>query len=467
MGYTIVASKKTVDGRRIFLGKAENGGQVLLEALNLAISGHEAALLRDLRKAIQALPPPQDRPGRVGKIVMYQELLRIEGDFYLQLPYDERIWTNWENNGVYGLSPRKVVAAAETMLSALGELEYQGGIDFVGFSPQDLVLLGPEEWAVFDPRVRALLVSYRIEDRSRRHFFPPEVIKGGRWAENSYIYTIGLTLYLLGTGVFPYSLDGEEKTIAAIIREKPLDPRYYRPEISDSFSSFILATLNKEPGERLDMTRALDIIGRIKKEGGRATPEEEARLREEAEDKLRRAEQKRRVYWWWQRMKLPALIGAIVLVFLFATTRGGQEIITPQTTPEEVVRYFYEAISELDDMKLQETLAKEAKRNGAKEFDNLVVNWNVLHKMRFAYEGIKIPTLIVDSLKLTKQPAVAAENPVFFGEYTLKILEGPDHYLLQDRKDRIVLGRVKDEWRIISLESQVVAEGEEAVTREP
>jgi hypothetical protein len=285
--------------------------------------------------------------------------------------------------------------------------------------------------------------------------------------ESSNIYTIGLTLYLLGTGVFPYPLDGEEKTITAIIREKPLDPRYYRPEISESLSCFILATLNKKPGERFDLTRALEIIGRIKEEGGRATPEEEARLREEAEAKLRQVEQKRRAYWWWQRMKLPVLVGAVVLVFLFAATRGGQEIITPQTTPEEVVRYFYEAISELDDSKLQETLAKEAKQAGAKEFDNLVVNLSVLHKMRFAYEGIKIPTLIVDSLKLTKQPAVAAENPVFFGEYTLKILEGPDHYLLQDRKDRIVLGRVKNEWRIISMESRVVAEGKEAITREP
>lgn len=467
MGYTIIASKKSVDGRQIFLGKAENGDQALLEALNLAISGHEVALLRELRKAIQALPPPQAAPGRVGRIVMYQELLKIEGDFYLRLPYDERIWTNWENNGVYGLSPQKVVAAAETMLGALDELEYQGGLDYVGFSPQDLVLLGPEEWVVFDPRVRALLVSYRIEDKSRRHFFPPEVIKGGGWVESSNIYTIGLTLYLLGTGVFPYPLDGEEKTITAIIREKPLDPRYYRPEISESLSCFILATLNKKPGERFDLTRALEIIGRIKEEGGRATPEEEARLREEAEAKLRQVEQKRRAYWWWQRMKLPVLVGAVVLVFLFAATRGGQEIITPQTTPEEVVRYFYEAISELDDSKLQETLAKEAKQAGAKEFDNLVVNLSVLHKMRFAYEGIKIPTLIVDSLKLTKQPAVAAENPVFFGEYTLKILEGPDHYLLQDRKDRIVLGRVKNEWRIISMESRVVAEGKEAITREP
>lgn len=467
MGYTIVASKETADGRRLFLGEAEDGGQALLEALSLAVSGREVTLLRDLRKAIQALPAPEDVPEQAGKIVMYQELLRIEGEFYLQLPYDERIWVNWENNGVYELSPQKVVTAAEAMLTVLGELKNQEELDFAGFTPQDLVLLGPEAWAVIDPRVRALLVPYRAEDRQRRYFSPPEIIKGERWTESSHIYTIGLTLYLLGTGVFPYPLDGEEKTVTAIMREKPLDPRYHRPEISESLARFILTALHKEAEERLGLAQAIELIRKIKETGGRAIPEEEARLREEAGVKLRQAERKRRAYWWWQRVKIPALIGAIALAFLFAMTRGGyQEVITPQTKPEEVVRYFYEAISELDDLKLQETLDKAARRAGGKEFDNMVVNLKVIHKMRLAYEGENTPTLIIDSLKLTRQTAGTVENPVFEGEYTLKILEGGG-YLVQERRDRIILGRVKDEWHIISLDSQVVAERTEAVPHKP
>ncbi|HEY8345376.1 MAG TPA: hypothetical protein VIL66_09345 [Bacillota bacterium] len=467
MGHTIIGVKETADGRQLYLAKAEEGGQALLEALNLTVSGREVTLLRDLRKAIQALPVPEEVPGAAGRIIMYQELLRIEGELYLQLPYDERIWANWENNGVYGLSPRQVVTAAEAMLTVLGRLKKQEELGFAGFTPQDLVLLGPEEWAVFDPRVRALLVPYRAEDRQRRYFFPPEIIKGERWTENSYIYTIGLTLYLLGTGVFPYPLDGEEKTVTAIMREKPLDPRYHRPEISESLASFILTALHKEAKERPGWAPALELIRKLKETGGSATPEEEARLRAEAEVKLRQAERRRRVYWWWQRVKIPVLIGVSVLVFLFAVTRGGyQEVITPQTKPEEVVRYFYEAISELDDLKLQETLDKGAKRAGGKEFDNMVVNLKVIHRMRMAYEGDRTPTLIIDNLKLTRQTGGTVENPVFEGEYVLKILEG-GRYLVQERRDRIILGRVKDEWRIISLDSQVVAEQTETVPPKP
>ncbi|HHU51132.1 MAG TPA: hypothetical protein GXZ36_04885 [Firmicutes bacterium] len=467
LGYTIIGAKETADGRRLYLGKAEDGSQTLLEALNLTVSGREVSLLRDLRNAIQALPAPGEVPGPAGEVVMYQELLRIEGELYLQLPYDERIWDNWENNGVVGLSPQQVVTAAEAMLTVLDRLKNQEELDFTGFTPQDLVLLGPEEWAVFDPRVRTLLVPYRAEDRQRRYFFPPEIIKGERWTEDSHIYTIGLTLYLLGTGVFPYPLDGEEKTVTAIMREKPLDPRYHRPEISESLARFILTVLHKEAKERLGLASAIEFIRKIKETGDRATPEEEARLREEAGVKLRQAERRRRAYWWWQRTKIPALVGAFVLVFLFAVTRGGyQEIITPQTKPEEVVGYFYEAISELDDLKLQETLDKAAKRAGGKEFDNMVVNLKVIHKMRLAYEGDRTPALIVDNLKLTRETAGTVENPVFEGEYTLKILEG-DRYLVQERRDRIILGRVKDEWRIIALDSQVVAERIEAVPLKP
>ena len=57
----------------------------------------------------------------------------------------------------------------------------------------------------------------------------------------------------------------------------------------------------------------------------------------------------------------------------------------------------------------------------------MVVNLKVIHKMRLAYEGDRTLALIVDNLKLTRETAGTVENPVFEGEYTLKILEG-DRY---------------------------------------
>jgi len=453
---SIITSKVAADGREIFLGVTEDGQRGLFEPLNLTVSGRKVDLLRDLRRALQKLAPvDQERRS----VLMYRGLVKIGADYYLQLPLEEEVWANWEINGEYkqDLSLKKITAVASTMVQALEDLEKEEEYGFEGFSPLDLVSLGEDRWVVLDPRVRSLLKAYRPKDRLGRLFTPPEIIKGKDWSERSHLYTIGLTLYYFITGVIPFSLEKEERTITAIIREKPLDPRYYRPQIGSSLSAFVLRLLEKEAGRRPDLTQARENVGEftnLPESALSSSPEEEREFKAKGGQKIKQRDKRRRAYWWWQKLKAPTLVASIVIFFFFLTSRGGyQEVITPQTQPEEVVKYFYQAVADLNDLRLRETLDKGV----GKLWDDLVINLRVVYSTRLAYEGKEHKVLLLEDLRISEESDSTEENPVFRSDYTLKVIDG-EKYLRQERRDRITLARVKREWRIIGIDSDILGE---------
>lgn len=467
MELKITAAKTGGHGRKICLAQDKAGKKYLLEALELTIPLRERfflEFLRDLREMIRRLPAPHS-----GSLLTYLGIERIGEEYFLVLPFQQEVWEYWPRLGTPGFTLKEVVEAGEAMGEVLRFFQEQNEYP-QGFFYTDLIPLGAGKVGVLDPRVQAMLAPYREGAHACTRelwegFRPPEIIKDAQWDGKANLYTIGLTMYYLATGVYPFPLERKAETAAAILKEDPLDPRYHQPEIGSGLAVLLQALLAKEPARRPGLQEFLTGIRELyHQDRFLATAGEEERFAGEGERVRRRLEQKRRAYRWWAKAKLPVLIILPVLVILcFFTRPGYEEVVTPETTPEEVVAYFYEGLAGIDHMLLEQTVTGEAGR----EYINLTTMLHVISKTRMLYEGVRFPFIIVEDLRIDPEEGSPADRPSFRSSFRLKYISG-EEYTVQERTERLVLervkyGRKKYKWQIIEVQTEIHAERKKPV----
>jgi len=126
-----------------------------------------------------------------------------------------------------------------------------------------------------DPLRAAKLVDFGLSmgadaesGASARGTFPyaaPEVY-AGRLDARSDLYSVGVVLYELTTGVQPYTGRRVTDVLAAQRRGPPRDPRELRPELPEALAELIMALLDPEPGAR---PQTIDeLVSRVNEIGG-------------------------------------------------------------------------------------------------------------------------------------------------------------------------------------------------------
>ncbi len=95
------------------------------------------------------------------------------------------------------------------------------------------------------------------------HYLSPEQARGGFVDERSDIYSIGITLYEMVTGVVPF--DGESHVSIALkhLDGKIVPPREVDPEIPWGVNDLIVMATKKDPGARFQS--AQDMLSRLQK----------------------------------------------------------------------------------------------------------------------------------------------------------------------------------------------------------
>ena len=87
---------------------------------------------------------------------------------------------------------------------------------------------------------------------------PEQVISPGEADTRSDVYTLGLILYHLLTGQFPYSVSGDLRSMFNnIVEAEPRKPRAIRREIGNEIETITLKCLAKEPERRYEHAGAL------------------------------------------------------------------------------------------------------------------------------------------------------------------------------------------------------------------
>src|SRR5262245_41730111 len=95
-------------------------------------------------------------------------------------------------------------------------------------------------------------------------YMPPEQVRAEEIDQRADVWSMGVTLYELLTGVLPFNGESVPQTLTAILRDQPVPARKHRQDIPVELESLITRALSKDPGARYasggDMLRALSAI---------------------------------------------------------------------------------------------------------------------------------------------------------------------------------------------------------------
>ena len=82
------------------------------------------------------------------------------------------------------------------------------------------------------------------------HYFSPEQASGGKVTFASDLYSVGVLLFLLVTGRFPFDADNSVSIAVKHLQEPAPDPRKFNPKIPVALSQLILKAMEKQPEKR-------------------------------------------------------------------------------------------------------------------------------------------------------------------------------------------------------------------------
>ncbi|MBN2908295.1 Stk1 family PASTA domain-containing Ser/Thr kinase [Polycladomyces sp. WAk] len=89
------------------------------------------------------------------------------------------------------------------------------------------------------------------------HYFSPEQARGGVIGEKSDLYSLGVVLYEMVTGVLPFDGDSAIGIALKHLQEPVPDPRQWNPDIPDQLIDIIMRALEKDPQNRFPSAKAM------------------------------------------------------------------------------------------------------------------------------------------------------------------------------------------------------------------
>jgi Tol biopolymer transport system component len=108
------------------------------------------------------------------------------------------------------------------------------------------------------------------------HYLSPEQVMGKPATPQSDIFSLGVMLYELATGVPPFAGPTEGVVFSAILNQTPARPSTQRPSVSRDLDALIMRTLEKDPELRFqtanDLRSTLKLLVRGSQSGTSAAP---------------------------------------------------------------------------------------------------------------------------------------------------------------------------------------------------
>lgn len=158
------------------------------------------------------------------------------------------------------LSEDEILFLSRPILSALSEVHTKG-IVHCDIKPQNVVLVGSGEIKLMDFGISKSIASQTDEVSEVTvgtvQYVSPEQAEGKPLSPASDLYSFGITLYEMATGVLPFIDDDQSRIAAMQVSSSPIPPALVCDTVSPELDALILRTIEKDPDARPESAAAL------------------------------------------------------------------------------------------------------------------------------------------------------------------------------------------------------------------
>ena len=142
---------------------------------------------------------------------------------------------------------------------------HRAGLVHCDLKPQNILITADGGAKITDFGISRALASISPDERvevvwGSPQYFAPEQAAGGPPSPSSDVYSLGVILYEMLTGVLPFEADDAQTLAELHLHADPVPPKSLNPEIPDNLNNIILKVLAKEPSARY---RTADQFARI------------------------------------------------------------------------------------------------------------------------------------------------------------------------------------------------------------
>lgn len=266
---------KVINGRYKLLDKIGQGGMATVYRASDLNLGREVAV-KVLQESIANDPDFRERFRREARaasvlnnphiVQVYDFIESEEGTFIvMELVRGEDLRSLLKRSG--RLSLDRSINIILDVLSALQDA-HQHGLVHRDVSARNVLIGEHGEVKVSDFGIARVLGERTLTQTGELigsvEYISPEQANGEEADCRSDIYSVGVLLYQLLTGVLPFTASNAVKLAVKHIQEIPSPPSSLRPEISSALDDIVLCAMEKDPADRFEsalaMSEALDSL---------------------------------------------------------------------------------------------------------------------------------------------------------------------------------------------------------------
>ena len=186
-----------------------------------------------------------------------------EGQFYIVMEYvkGETLKERIAREG--HVSIEKAVGYAMQLLDALA-YSHEQGVLHRDIKPHNIIITPKGHVKLVDFGLARSMTTDTVTFAGANvlgsvHYFSPEQASGSMTSERADIYSMGILLYEMVTGVLPFQGDTAVTVALKHLRENPVAPSSIDPEIPASIENVILKAIQKDPALRYANARLMQV----------------------------------------------------------------------------------------------------------------------------------------------------------------------------------------------------------------
>ncbi len=137
---------------------------------------------------------------------------------------------------------------------------HEHGVNHRDLKPENIMICPDETIRIVDFGIARADDSSRIGWRSALgtpHYMAPERVKRKRGDARTDIYSLGIILYEMLTGVLPFAHDDPDIMLEARVTGDPVAPRQLNPKLSPHAEEIVLRALERDPANRYPSAAAM------------------------------------------------------------------------------------------------------------------------------------------------------------------------------------------------------------------